>query len=76
MVVRFASGCLPAGFWKYLCFQMLLFVLIVFFDSMSEKCVAGGRVVVVVLPSSCSFLLMVDEVINISMESMQPCTVN
>ena len=29
---------------------------------MLGKCVAGGNVVVVVLPSSCSFLLMVDEV--------------
>ena len=54
---------------------MLLFVLIVLFDSMSEKCVAGGRVVVVVSLSSCSFLLMVDKVIIISMESSLVYTV-
>jgi len=40
---------------------MLLFVLLVLFDSMSEKCVTSGRVVVVVSLSSCSFLLVVDE---------------
>ena len=40
-----------------------------FVDSMSGKCAAGGRVVVVILPSSYSFLFMVDEVINISMEN-------
>ena len=34
------------------------------FDSMSGKCVAGSSVVVVVSLSSCSFLLMVDEVID------------
>ena len=34
------------------------------FESMSEKCAAGGSVVVTGSPSSCSFLLMIDEGIN------------
>ena len=40
------------------------FVWYFVFDSMSGKCVAGSSVVVVVSLSSCSFLLMVDEVID------------
>jgi len=36
------------------------------FDSMSgKKCAAGVSVVVAILPSSCSFLLMVDKLIII-----------
>jgi len=39
------------------------------FDRMSEKCVAGSGVV---SPSSCSFLLMVDEVLNKTPQA-RPC---
>ena len=65
VIVKFVCGRLLTGFGKSLCFQMLLFVLIVLFDSMSGKCVAGGRVAVAISPSSCSFLFMVDEVMNL-----------
>ena len=44
-------------------------------NGLSGKCVASGRVVVVVSLSSCSFLLMVDKVIIISMESSLVYTV-
>ena len=39
---------------------------------MSGKCPAGGSVVLAVSQSSCSFLLMVDEVIN-KMSQARPC---
>lgn len=58
VIVKFVCVCLPTRFWKSLSFQMLLFVLIVCWG----ECVAGGSVAVAVSPSSCSFLLMVDEV--------------
>jgi len=35
-----------------------------FFESMLGKCVDGSSVVVAISPSSYSFLLMVDEVVN------------
>jgi len=63
-IVKFVCGHLPTRFGKSLCFQILLYILIVLFGSMSGKCTAGGRVAVAISPSSCSFLLMVDEVIN------------
>ena len=43
-------------------------------NSMLGKCVACGSVVVVVSPSSCSFLLKVDDVINkIKTSQARPC---
>ena len=61
-IVKFAYGHLPTGFAKYVCFQMLVFVLIVL--GMSGKYLAGSGVVVVVSPSSCHFFLMVDRVLD------------
>ena len=58
--VKFACGHLLTSFGKSVYFKMLLFVL----KSMSEKCAAAGSVVATVSPSSCSFLLMIDEVIS------------
>ena len=49
---------------KFACGHLLTGSASVCFESMSEKCAAGGSVVVTVSPSSCSFLLMIDEVIN------------
>lgn len=57
VVVKFVCGCLLTE-------VPLLLDASVCFDRMSEKCVTDGSVVVVILPSSCSFLLMVVEVIN------------
>ena len=61
VIVKFACGPPPDWLWGEV---YLLPDACVCFDSMSGKCVAGSSVVVVVSLSSCSFLLMVDEVID------------
>ena len=56
MIVKFVCGRLLTGFEKYLCFLMLVILIVC-----QEKFIAGGSVVAFVLPSSCSFLEVISK---------------